>query len=92
MAKPRLTIEDVCKAYAAGAIRGGIAQSLILLRFGPRTIDSVLRQAIDGGYIETSGDAYRGWLTELGLSLLEEDLRKRYCGAVKRSSVRGYVA
>jgi hypothetical protein len=81
MSRDRLTLNALCRAYAEGAINGGIGQSLLRLPYGPNTVRSALTEAVRIGLIGYKSNPYDGWLTDRGTSQLEDDLRRRYIAA-----------
>jgi hypothetical protein len=89
MGRSKLTIKDICTAFAEGVIEGHVGRRMIRLPFSSWTIERVLKEAVSKGYIGHSGEPYRGWLTESGISILDEQLQDRYRRAVKGRGIMG---
>jgi hypothetical protein len=80
----KLTIQKVIEAYAMGTIKGGVGQTILALPFGPRTIASVLAEAIKLDLIKHNGNPYGGWLTDAALSQLDDGVKRQYKAALNR--------
>ena len=89
MKRRMLTIKEVCTAFAEGVIEGNVSQRMIRIPFGQGTVEKGVSDAVRTGYIGHSGHPYKGWLTESGLSILDDQLRERYRNAVKRRGFMG---
>ncbi len=89
MTRRMLTIKEVCTAFAEGVVEGNISRRMIRIPFSQGTVEKGVSDAVRTGYIGHSGEPYRGWLTESGVSILDEQLQDRYRRAVKGRGLMG---
>ena len=84
----RITLNDICRCYAEGTIKGGgFGRSRLNLKAGPQTIETLLQKAVQDGLIAHGGNIYGGWLTEAGidrLPIMPENMQDAYRKALKR--------